>query len=51
MQAFLYQSALRSFSLLHFGFVIFWQNDIGKKSERKMLMKLTTGEIIQLFLK
>ncbi len=38
---FLYESALRSFSLLHFGFVIFWQKDIGEKSSSKMLMKLT----------
>jgi hypothetical protein len=41
---FSYESALRSFSLLHFGFVIFWQNDVGKKSEFKMLMKFTQGE-------
>jgi len=40
--SFLYESASRSFSLLHFGFVIFWQKDIGKKIEHKMLMKLTT---------
>ncbi len=38
---FLYKSALRSFSLLYFGFVICWQKNIGKKSARKMLMKLT----------
>jgi hypothetical protein len=37
----LYKSALRSFSLLHFGFIIFWRKDIGKKRARKMLMKLT----------
>jgi len=28
---FLYESASRSFCLLHFGFVIFWQKEIGKK--------------------
>jgi len=29
-------------SLVHFGFVFFCQKDIGEKSARKMLMKLTT---------
>jgi len=28
---------------LQFGFVIFWCKNIGKKSARKMLMKLTLG--------
>ncbi len=40
---FLYKSAWRSFTLVHFGFVIFWQKDIGKKILSKMLMKLTIG--------
>jgi len=31
-----------AFLLLHFGFVVFWQKNIGAKSARKMLMKLTT---------
>jgi len=39
---FSYKRASRSFSLLHFGFIIFRQKDIGKKSGRKMLIKLTT---------
>ncbi len=39
---FLYDSALGSFSLVTFGFVIFWQTNIRKKGARKMLMKLTT---------
>jgi len=32
---FLDESALPSFSLLHFGFVIFWQKNIGKKPREK----------------
>ncbi len=39
-QALLYKSASGSFPLLHFGFVIFWPKNIGKKSAREMLMKL-----------
>jgi len=31
------------FLLLQFGFVTFWQKDIGKKGAHKMLMKLTIG--------
>jgi len=31
------------FSLVHFGFIIFGQKDIGKKIAHKMLMKLTPG--------
>jgi len=31
-ERFLHKSALRSFSLVHYGFVIFWQKDIGKKA-------------------
>jgi len=34
-------SKLSSFSLVTFGFVIFWCKNIGSKSTRKMLMKLT----------
>jgi hypothetical protein len=30
------------FFLLQFGFVIFWQNNIGTKNAPKMLMQLTT---------
>ncbi len=33
------------FSLLTFGFVIFWQKDISVKASRKMLMKLITGAL------
>jgi len=28
---------------LHFGIVIFWNQNVGAKGERKMLMKLTIG--------
>jgi len=42
-QVFLYKSELSSFSLLTFGFVIFWRKNIGAKSLCKMLMKLTHG--------
>jgi len=31
---------------LCFGFEIFWCQNIGKKSERKMLMKLTQGLLV-----
>jgi hypothetical protein len=31
------------FLSLQFGFVTFWQKDIGKKGAHKMLMKLTIG--------
>jgi len=34
---------LNSFSLIPFGFAIFWCQNIGKKSAHKMLMKLTPG--------
>jgi len=37
----LHESLLRSFSLLHFGFVVFWRKNIGAKAALKMLMKLT----------
>jgi len=40
---FLYERTLHSFSVLHFGFVIFWQKDIGEEIAHKMLMKLTPG--------
>jgi len=32
-----------AFLYLQFGFVIFWQKNIGSKAARKMLMKLTPG--------
>ncbi len=32
LEHFSYKSALRSFSLLHFGLVICWQKNIGKRS-------------------
>jgi len=38
---FLYGSKLSSFSLITFGFAIFWRQNISKKVERKLLMKLT----------
>jgi len=37
----LYESELSSFSLITFGFAIFWCQNIGKKVARKMLIKLT----------
>jgi len=40
---FLYKIVLWRFSLLQFGFVVFWHKNIGAKAARKMLMKLTTG--------
>jgi hypothetical protein len=40
---FMYKSELSSFSLVMFGFEIFWRQNIGKKVTRKMLMKLTPG--------
>jgi hypothetical protein len=33
--------------MVHFGFVVFWQKDIGEKAARKMLMKLTTGRAVR----
>jgi len=38
---FLYKSELSSFSLITFGFAIFWCQNIGKKIAFKMLMALT----------
>ncbi len=32
-----------AFLCLHFGYDIFWQQNIGAKAARKILMKLTTG--------
>jgi len=32
-----------AFLYLQFGFVIYWQKNIGAKAAHKMLMKLTTG--------
>jgi hypothetical protein len=32
-----------AFPYLHFGFVIFWQNNTGTKAAPKMLVKLTAG--------
>ncbi len=40
---FSYQSSLRTFYVLQFGFVIFWQKDFGAKATHKMLVKLTPG--------
>jgi len=34
------ESKLSSFSLITFGFAIFWRQNIGKKCANKMLMKL-----------
>jgi len=39
----LYKSELSSFSLVTFGFVIFWRQNIGEKVAHKMLMKSTPG--------
>jgi hypothetical protein len=40
---FLYQSALRSFSLITVCLRDFWPKNIGTKTALKMLVKLTTG--------
>jgi len=40
---------LSSFSLLTFGFVIFWRQNIGKEVSRKMLMKLTPDVCLGLY--
>ncbi len=42
-RVFLYKSKLSSFSLITFGFAIFWHQNIGEKVVHKMLMKLTPG--------
>jgi len=42
--SFMYESKLSSFSLITFGFAIFWCQKIGKKVAHKMLMKLTLGQ-------
>jgi len=39
-----------AFLLLQFGFIIFWQKNIGKKAACKMLLTLTTGKIISTYL-
>ena len=41
---FSYESKLNSFSLVTFGFVIFWRQNIGKKVVYKMLMKLIPAQ-------
>jgi hypothetical protein len=40
-QCFSYKLLAPKITKLCFGFDIFWRQNIGKKSERKMLMKLT----------
>jgi len=40
---------LSSFSLVTFGFEIFWRQNIGKKVAHKMLMKVTTPDITKPF--
>jgi hypothetical protein len=40
---FSYQSSLRPFMCLQFGFVFFWRKDFGTKAAHKMLVKLTPG--------
>ena len=39
---FLYKNVLHSFYMLIFGFIIFWQKEIGAKAARKMLVNLST---------
>jgi hypothetical protein len=41
--AFLYKVFCAAFMCLQFGFVIFWQKDIGTKAAHKMLVKLSPG--------
>jgi hypothetical protein len=36
-----------AFMWLQFGFVIFWQKDLGAKAAHKMLVKLTPGQVEQ----
>jgi hypothetical protein len=36
-----------AFKCLQFGFVIFWQKDLGAKAAHKMLVKLTPGRLLQ----
>jgi len=43
---FLYESASCNFSLVHFGFIFFWQKDIGEKSAHKTLMTLPPVSLI-----
>jgi hypothetical protein len=48
---FLFESKLSSFSLVTFGFVIFWHKNISTKCALKMLMKLTlVAGFIHIFL-
>jgi len=44
---FSYESKLSSFSLITFGFAIFWCQNIGEKVVHKLLMKLTADVISQ----
>jgi len=39
----------RDFLYLHFGFMTFWPKNIGKKSARRMLMKLTPGYFMNMW--
>jgi len=39
-----------AFLYLQVGFVIFWQKNIGEKAARKMLVKLTTGQCLEMAL-
>jgi len=41
--AFSYKSVLEAFLYLQFGFLMFWQKNIGSKTARKMLAKLTAS--------
>jgi len=43
LERFSYKSKLRRFSLITFGFVKFWPQNIGAKCASKMLMKLRPG--------
>jgi hypothetical protein len=43
MQLFHTKALCSPFMCLQFGFVIFWQNDLGAKAAHKMLVKLTPG--------
>ena len=42
---------MKVLSAIHFGFIIFWLKDIGEKSARKMMMKLSRYDVIQLLTK
>jgi nucleoside recognition membrane protein YjiH len=45
--AFRVKAFCAAFMCLQFGFVMFWQKDLGTKAAHKMLVKLTPGNALQ----